>query len=142
MPRCIWTHETSDRTVPVTLDVPSSTGGGATQRTVDVLPEHEADLRAYNARATRYGRPFVLAMLAFSALLLGVAVGGAVLGLSETLVSRLVGLGVAAIGWLTIAFPFATPQTVGMLGVRRSIHLARGLGVLTVALGARIALGT
>ena len=140
MPVCIWTHETSDRTVPVTLDVPSSTGGARTERTLHVLPEHEADLRAYNERVARYGRTFFRAMFGLSAVLLGVSVGGALGGWPDDTVNLLVGFGVSAIGWLMIAFPFATPQTVGALGIHKSIWLARALGAVTVGLGIWVAL--
>ena len=140
MPVCIWTHETSDRVVPVTLDVPSNTGGERTERTLHVLPEHEADLRAYNDRVATHGRTFVRSMFGLSAVLLGVAVGGAVADWPTSIVSAVVGLGVSAIGWLMIAFPFATPQTVGALGIRRSVRLTRVLGAVTVGLGIWIAL--
>ena len=140
MPVCIWTHETSDRAIPVTLDVPSGTGATRTERTVHVLPEHEADLRAYNDRVARYGRTFLRAMFGLSAVLLGVSVGGALGGWSDDVVGLVVGFGLSAVGWLMIAFPFATPQTVGALGIRRSVWIARVLGALTVGLGIWIAL--
>lgn len=140
VPTCVWSHETSDRVVPVRLDVPSNTGGARTERTLHVLPEHEADLRAYNERVARHGRTFLRATLGLSAVLLGVAVGGAVGGWSEALVGAIVGFGVSAIGWLMIIFPFVTPTTIDLMGIRRSMWLARGLGAITVGLGIWVAL--
>ncbi|PAP75512.1 hypothetical protein [Rubrivirga marina] len=140
MPTCIWSHETSDRVVPLTLDVPSNTGGERTEQTLYVLPEHEAALRAYNERVARFGKTFLRAMLGLSAALLGVAVGAPLFGWPDATASAIVGLGVSGIGWLMIAFPFATPTTVRSLGIRRSIWIARGLGAVTVGLGIWIAL--
>ena len=140
MPRCIWTNDTSDRAVPVTLDVPTPTGGTTAPRTLHVLPEHEADLRAYNARVVRYGRPFLAGMLGLCGLLVAAAVAGPAFGWGDRTVAAVVGLGVVGMGALMVALPFATPQTVEALGIRASRRGARALGVLTVALGGTIAL--
>ena len=120
--------------------MPSNTGGERTERTLHVLPEYEADLRAYNERVARFGRTFLRAMLGLSAALLGVAVGAPLFGWPGATASAIVGLGISAIGWLMIAFPFATPTTVGALGIHRSIWIARGVGAATVGLGIWIAL--
>jgi small neutral amino acid transporter SnatA (MarC family) len=45
---------------------------------------------------------------------------------------------VAALGLLFVAFPFTTPETSAFLGLRRSIRIARVLGLLLAALGAWI----
>lgn len=137
--RCIWTNRWNDRVVPVEVQVPSATGGPGSGRTLYVLPEHEADLRAYNARVARYGRPMLVAILGLSALLLIVTAGGAVFGLSGRAMALSAGLGVAAMGALLVAFPFATPQTVDALGIRAARTTARVLGVLTLLLGLGIA---
>lgn len=135
MPTCLWTNETSDRPVPVELDVPSRTGGAGSERTVYVLPEHEADLRAYVGRVARYGRTFFVAILAITALLVAVPLVGDAAGWSDRSIAASVGLGVVALGALIVAFPFATPETVGAFGVRTSVRIARVLGGITVALG-------
>ena len=138
-PRCIWTGQRSDRAVPVTLDVPSRTAGAASPRTVHVLPEHEDDLRAYNASVTRWGRPMLVGLLALTVALVGLAVAGAVLGVSEADTAVGAGALVGAMGLVIVAFPFATPETVGAVGIRASVRIARVLGLVAVALGVWIA---
>ncbi len=137
MPVCIWSHETSDRTISVALDVPSATGGEGSRRTVWVLPEHEADLRACNASVTRNGRLFLVATLGLSALVAVVA--SDVMGLPESASTAAGGLGVAAIGLVIAALPFATPQTIQMVGIRRSVVFVRALGLLVAAMGVWVA---
>jgi uncharacterized protein YjeT (DUF2065 family) len=37
-----------------------------------------------------------------------------------------------------ILFPFATPETISAIGVKRSVRIMRGIGVICVAAGALI----
>lgn len=140
MPTCIWTNKTTDRAVPVTLDVPSNTGGERTPQTMHVLPEHEADLRAYNERVARWGRPMIVGLLGLSGLMVAVALGGGLAGWSDRTVAQIAGGLVVAMSVVLFAFPFATPQTVGMFGIRTSIRLARVSGIVMAGLGLWIAL--
>ncbi len=140
MPTCIWTNEATDRAVPITLDVPSSTGGAGSPRTAHVLPEHESDVRAYVQRVERGGRLMLAGVLGLSGIMVAVAVGGEVAGWSDRVIAQIAGWLVIAMSGLLVAFPFATPQTVGALGIRASIRLTRALSVVLAAIGVWIAL--
>lgn len=105
-----------------------------------MLPEHEAELRAYNRRAARWGRPMLVAVLGLTVALVALAVVGAALGLSEAETAGGAGALVVALGLVVVAFPFATPETSEALGVRASVRVARVAGVVTVATGVWLAL--
>lgn len=105
-----------------------------------MLPEHEASLRAYAARAQRWGRSFLLAVLALTLASMGIAILGAAGVLTEEAVLIAIGAVVGLMGVMVIAFPFPTPETVRAFGVRRSITIARGAGLLTLAVGLGMAL--
>lgn len=91
-----------------------------------VCPEHESRLRRYHTEVDRFGGWFMA--------LLGIFVMALVLfTMLESSVG--VGLSVVFLGLVMIRFPFATPQTVQMIGVRASIWLARVGGVIILGLG-------
>ena len=82
----------------------------------------------------------LVGVLGLSGVLLAVAVGAEVLEWSDRAVSGIAGVIVVAMSALLFAFPFATPQTVGMMGIRSSIRLTRVLAAGMAALGVRIGL--
>lgn len=43
-------------------------------------------------------------------------------------------------GMVLILFPFATPETISAIGVKRSVRIVRGVGVICVTAGALIIL--
>lgn len=133
MPVCIWTGRSSDRAVPVP-PAASSTAGAP----LFALPEHADDVRRYRQRVERWGTPMLLALLGLTGVLLVAAVGGSAFGWSDGVVGGVAGASVAAMGLVMVVFPFATPQMVGAFGIRRSVRIARGLGLLTAALGVGI----
>ncbi|MEM1117187.1 MAG: hypothetical protein AAF845_19855 [Bacteroidota bacterium] len=137
--RCIWTFQRDDRVIPVTVDAPALFGGRALPRTFHVLPEHEADLRAYLDLAARYGRPMLGGVLGLTAAIVGVAVLAVAFGWPDRLVAVAVGALTAGIGLVLIALPFVTPQTVMAFGLQSSVRIARWVGGLTVAVGGVIA---
>lgn len=139
MPTCIWTNETTDRAVPITLDVPSATGGARSSQTSHVLPEHEADVRAYNERVARGGRLMLVGVLGLSGMMVVVAIGGEIAGWSDRSIAVIAGWMVVATSALLFALPFATPQTVGALGIRGSVRLSRALAVVMAGIGIGIA---
>ncbi len=139
-PKCAWTGEWTDRAVPVEVAATDRFGRPAPPRTLHVSPEHEAELRAFAERARRYGRPFLLTMAGLTLAMVVVAVLGTADVLSESATAALIGLLTALVGLTIIVMPFATPETVGGLGVRASVRLARVVGVATIGLGVVIAL--
>lgn len=128
-PRCIWSNERHDDLKEVTVLTRDRFARNPQPRTFYVMPEQEEQFRRFSAFALRYSPLFLILM---AALLLAMIVLS-VLG-SEVAV----GVTVVLIGLLFVVFPFSTPETVQMMGLRKSIRLARGLGVLTAALGAWI----
>lgn len=120
--RCIWSHQHDPGTRPIVI----KPGKGYVEETHWVCPAHEEQFRRFHASVMRRGYTF-LALLG----LIVVASWGLVLFQSAVGVALLL-LGIGAV---MLAFPFATPQTVQMLGVRRSVRLVRILGVGMVGAG-------
>lgn len=57
----------------------------------------------------------------------------ALLSISAFAATRvLTATGVAVIGISLVVFPFSTPQTVGWIGIRKSVLMVRTLGVVTL----------
>ena len=124
--RCAWTNRDSDQLKEIILVAPNRLGLQPTQRAFHVLPEFEPALRRHIERLRRFGLLFVLSVLLLTiALVMAAAL--------QQLVP--IAVMIALIGVLLIAFPFATPETVALLGFRKSIILVRclGVGVLVLA---------
>lgn len=123
--RCIWSNRKDPGTREITL---TPVNRLSRPETVRVCPAHEPRFRAFHAYADRYGNWFLA--------LFGLIVFGAFmsipLGISEAVAGGAVLL---ATGVLMVVFPFATPQTVQMLGVRTSVFLVRVSSVLLVGYG-------
>lgn len=128
---CIWSNEPAAGLKPLTLDGPGRLWGRRS-RTMLVLPEHEAAVRRYMAYAARFAVPFTLVVLILAA----IAIVGAIL---RTI--WLTGTAVALLGALSLIFPFTSEQTIGAFGIRRSITIARVIGVVTLIAGLAIMRG-
>ena len=109
--RCIWSKRKDPGTREITLEPRDRF---TRPQTVWVCPAHEAQVRAYHAYSERYGGWF----LAFFGLIVFGAFMSIPLGISEAVGGGAV---LVASGMLMVVFPFATPQTVQMLGVRASV---------------------
>jgi small neutral amino acid transporter SnatA (MarC family) len=138
--RCAWTGERSDRLVTVTVDAVDRIGRRRGPVELRVRPGHEAALRAHVARVHRFGAPFLVAVILIGALAFGAAMAPIVDASWAAVAIPLSGLLVAVLGLLFVAFPFTTPETSAFFGLRRSIVIARILGLLLAALGAWIVL--
>lgn len=120
MTRCIWCNQSDpDRTVTLSA--------GRERRTVPVHAAHEASLVAWHARATREARRFVTTMV-LAPLAVLAAVGLAAL-VSRAMAFAVIGLAIIALAAYAWTHPYATPQTVRLIGVRRSIALVRLVSV-------------
>ena len=126
--RCAWTGKRAGELKEVWLTVPNRWGGSPHEERFLVSPEYESELRSYTQRLTRYGGLYVilviasiLAMITFA--MLGSMTGGVV---------SLLGMGL-----ILVAFPFATPETVQIEGVRTSVRHTRiaGAALVVVAVG-------
>jgi hypothetical protein len=133
MNRCIWCNRSDGALRTVTLQE------GRGRRDVVVHPEHEAALAAWHARAAADGQRFVTTV-AFTPLALLAAVGIAAL-VSRASTFVVLGLALIALSAFIWTHPYATPLTVRLLGVRRSITLVRVLAAVVAAGGAFVATG-
>src|SRR5216684_1673800 len=125
--RYAWTNQEADNLREVVLVVPDRVGTHPQPRTFYVLPEYEQELRHFTQRVQRFGLAFVICMVVLTMLVIPIAT-----------VMRwyaFLGVIVALIGVIFIAFPFATPETVKAIGIKNSIRLARTLGLVIVVVG-------
>ena len=100
-----------------------------------VLPEHEEALREFVERARRFGRPFLLSVLAFTLGMVAAVVLGSLDVWSSPVTAGIAGTLLSLLGLLLVIFPFATPETVQAFGVCRSILIVRVLGLLALVAG-------
>lgn len=112
---------------------PSVLSSTVREETVLVHSEHEAPVRQYY-RAVRQDGPFALRLLA------GVSVVGAVLSFGTAfvlpVVSGIMGaLLLMTIGAVILRFPFSTPETIQLFGLRRSLTITRISGIVCLLLG-------
>jgi len=99
-------------------------------RTFYVLPEYEQKLRRFIRHLERFSLKFLLSILILS------------MALPIAAVMRryaLLGVVVVLMGIDFIVFPFATPETVKLLGFGSSIVLVRAIGVIAIVIGVGIA---
>jgi hypothetical protein len=127
--KCAWTGTTSDRVKEVTVTAPTRFGSPR-QVTMWVLPECEEKLRRHLDYASRFGKPFIFLVFTFA---------GIALIASATRQLIVVAFCMLLIGVTAIVFPFATPETNSLLGIRNGRRLARAGGVVVAVLGAIVA---
>ncbi len=129
--RCLWCNQRGGALENVGL--PSELDG---QSEGTVHAEHRQPLVSFMELVERRKNLFVglvlaLVFLMMNSTILGLAVGWTV----GVLVMGVTLLGLGAVTWF---MPFATPQTVQMMGVRRSIIVARacaaGVGIFGLVL--------
>lgn len=99
---------------------------GEREQEVSVHPQHVQKTRRYFGKVRCFSRVFIFSMLLGCAATFVFLAFRWLPGLSATVVY----LGI--IMWL---FPFATPTTVEMMGIRNSVGLARASAVLFIAGG-------
>jgi hypothetical protein len=128
MNRCLWCNQSDGELRTVTLRE------GRERRDVTVHPEHEAALVAWHARVASDTQRFVTTLV-FTPLVLLAAVGLAAL-VSRASTFVVLGLALIALSAFMWAHPYATPQTVRLVGVRRSITLVRAATAVLAAGGA------
>ena len=95
-----------------------------------VEPRHEAELRRWLEYVRHNARRFLALVLGESVL----ALAGASLLAFWPSAYWLVVAALVALGVTTIVYPFATPETNALLGMRRARSLARAGGVLLLAM--------
>lgn len=138
--RCAWSGEQSDRLIEVPIPSVDRIGRHRGSTTVHVLPEHEAALRAHVDLGRRYGSRFLLAFIILGIAAFATAMAPAIDPSLAPTVVPIAGVLIGLMGLLIIVLPFSTPETSAFFGLRRSIRIARVLGVLMLILGAWIAI--
>jgi hypothetical protein len=96
-----------------------------------VCGEHEAKLRRFYDRVRSYA-PLFLGVIAIS-----------LLGMTMSIIYRenywwtayIFSMSFVSLGLVSILFPFCTPETIAMMGVAKSITIARIIGGVVFALG-------
>lgn len=124
-PRSAWSGKCPAGLQAVELSIPNWKLR-PTPTTLWVEPEHEAPLREFVSAWTRFARMSgVMQLVCVSAIFLGVALRA--VGIS--------GLALVGSGVTVIAFPFATPETVRLIGAQQAKRVARLAGVMIVLVG-------
>ncbi|HWV38450.1 MAG TPA: hypothetical protein VN033_08225 [Vulgatibacter sp.] len=83
-------------------------------------PEHQGELRAFIDLVLRRGRLFI-----------AVTLGGSVVMIAVSAMTPV---------WPWAMFcPFSTPETVAMIGIRRSVVIARAAGIFLVGIAIGVA---
>ena len=91
-----------------------------------VCSEHEQKFRKFFDRAKRYALPFIGLMVLS---MISMIIAGGYSAMNVFIASF------ASIGLIIIIFPFCTPQTINMIGVAKSIIIARIIGGIIFASG-------
>ncbi|MEO0557500.1 MAG: hypothetical protein AAF170_04870 [Bacteroidota bacterium] len=138
-PLCLWTGTRDARVIEIDVQGTDRLGRPGAIETLTVLPEFEAELRAYASRAQRYGALLLIGILGLTGISLIAAVLGVTNVWSGITTVRVIGACVGLMGALMVAVPLATPETLQAFGARRSIRIARVSGVFTLGLGVVIA---
>ena len=128
--RCAWTNEESDRVKEIVVDMPDRLAMHPKPTTFYVLPEYEQRLRRFIRHLERFGLKFLLSILIL------------VMALPIAAVMRrypLLGVVVVLMGIDLVVFPFATPETVKLLGFGSSIVLVRAIGFVAIVIGLSVA---
>ena len=137
--RCIWCHRADGSVREVTLPMIDRWGGNPIPRPFPVHAEHEDALRRFAALANRNGRRFILGTVGVAVAMLLVPIGAVAFGLAPSLGRIATGSGTTLLGVMIVVWPFATPETVGMMGIERSVRLVRVVGVVFTLAGLAMA---
>lgn len=132
--RCIWSGVESSRVKKVTLSTVDRIAKSTTQ-TFYVLPEHEEKLRRFNHNLVKYGRMFLVLIIGFCLMLPVAVLTVLAFSLPDAWVLISTGVITMLLGLTVIRFPFSTPETIQWLGIKKSIHVTRTIGLLTISLG-------
>jgi len=138
---CYWCGSSDGEFKTITVETPTRLAMSTKEETLIVHPEHEAELRAFNEKARAHGKRFLILALLFGAIvpivgagLLPFVVGAGLLPfVSDAVVTIVIGVSTVALSVVLYLYPFATPETVDMLGVKKSVRLVRMLAIIGVA---------
>ena len=132
--KCIWSGKKSERVKPVTLKTLNRITS-PTEKTFYVLPEHEQKLRNFNHEFVQNGKMFLMIILSITFLMAFVALMAAFLPGSENILISIVGISVSSIGITLVKYPFATPETVQLFGIKKSVQIVKISGYIITLIG-------
>ena len=124
--RCAWSGADADDLEPVEADAVDRFGRPAGRRVFWVRPRHRDAFLAFNAYVFRWARWFLPSVTLCVGIMIAASAMAGQVGL---------GFGLLVLGTLMLFLPFATPETVEMLGVRKSVVMTRGMAVLMILAG-------
>ena len=135
--RCVWCHRSDEPLERIRVERPAWLPSTVDEEEVVVHPDHEGPVRAFYAAVRRHGPT------AFR-LLIRITLFGSLAAVGTAFVLPLLSLGVAVltlvgIGATLLRYPFSTPETAQLFGLRRARQIARGVGVGCVAAGLGLA---
>lgn len=123
MQKCMWCNKKSNELREIFIP---DTNRPLDEISYFVCPEHEQKFRKFLDQARRFGPLFIgLAVLSMISLI----ISGGYSYMNLFIASF------ASMGLIMIIFPFCTPQTIAMVGVAKSIIIARILGGIFFASG-------
>ncbi len=135
MRKCIWCNKESEQIKEITVLTKNRFGVNQQERNYFVCPEHEEKFRKFNDQVRRYALLFIC-LVAIS--LLGLIGAACWTGNNSYPAAYLFIASFALVGLVAIIFPFATPETIEMMGVAKSIKVVRIIGGVIFALGATL----
>ncbi len=128
--KCVWCNKKAPNLKEIRISVVGRFGVGKHDTTMNVCSNYcEKKLRGFVEYANKYALLFICSI--FGALLVMIAS-------SVLRIPMVIPIAVCMLGILVIIFPFATPETVGIIGVKKSITIIRVLGFMVFFMGAFI----
>lgn len=138
MKKSAWTGKASAGLIKLRLPTVDRIGRHAGEQVFLVEPKHEAELRQWVEFANRNGKRFLGLMIALSA----ASLLGSFLGVVWPGGYLIVAASLALMGVVTLRYPFTTPETVQLMGMKKARSLGRLGGVILIVMAAALALVT
>lgn len=116
MQKCMWCNKKNNELREISIP---DTNSPLREISYFVCPEHEQKFRKFYDYARRYGPLFIgLVVLSLISFIISASYEHFNLSMASF----------ASMGLIMIIFPFCTPQTIAMVGVAKSIIIARIIG--------------
>jgi hypothetical protein len=131
--RCVWCNRADGELVDLTVESRNRVARNPLPRTFRVHDEHRQNFVEFNRKVQRYGPIFLWGIGGFVTLTAVLQV--LIFAFSPALGAAGVGAALVLLGGMLIALPFATPETVAMVGARASIKMVRAGGAVVVVFG-------
>lgn len=138
MKKSAWTGKASADLIEVRLPTVDRIGRPAGEKVFLVEPKHEAELRRWMEYVNRSGKRFLGWMLGLSA----VTLGASFLGPEWQGAYGIVAASIACMGVTILLYPFATPETNRMMGMKKARTVARMGGFFLLLMALVLALRT